>query len=36
MDKLLVLREGVVEAFGPRQEVLPRVTRAVPAARVVA
>jgi PrtD family type I secretion system ABC transporter len=36
MDKLLVLREGAVEAFGPRQDVLPRVTRAVPAARVVA
>ena len=36
MDKLLVLREGAIEAFGPRQEVLPRVTRAVPAARVVA
>jgi ABC-type protease/lipase transport system fused ATPase/permease subunit len=36
VDKLLVLREGAIEAFGPRQEVLPRVTRAVPPARVVA
>ena len=36
MDKLLVLREGAIEAFGPRQEVLPRVTRAVPAKREVA
>jgi ABC-type protease/lipase transport system fused ATPase/permease subunit len=36
MDKLLVLREGAIEAFGPRQDVLPRVTRAVPAKREVA
>jgi ABC-type protease/lipase transport system fused ATPase/permease subunit len=26
VDKLLVLREGVVEAFGPRSEVMQRVT----------
>jgi PrtD family type I secretion system ABC transporter len=30
-DKLLVLREGAVEAYGMRQEVLPRFTRALPA-----
>ena len=36
VDKLLVLREGAIESFGPRSEVMPRVTRAVPAARVVA
>jgi ABC-type protease/lipase transport system fused ATPase/permease subunit len=29
IDKLLVLREGVAEAFGARDEVLPRVTRAI-------
>jgi PrtD family type I secretion system ABC transporter len=29
IDKLLVLREGAVEAFGPRDEILPRVTRVV-------
>lgn len=28
-DKLLVLRDGVVEAFGPRGEIMPRVTRPV-------
>lgn len=27
IDKLLVLREGAVEAFGPRAEVMPRVTQ---------
>jgi ABC-type protease/lipase transport system fused ATPase/permease subunit len=37
VDKLLVVREGAVEAFGPRADILPRVTRAVPSgARVVA
>lgn len=36
MDKLLVLREGAVELFGPRTEVLARLTRgAVPAPAVV-
>src|SRR5205823_14054262 len=29
VDKLLVLREGVVELFGPRAEVMARVTRPV-------
>jgi PrtD family type I secretion system ABC transporter len=28
-DKLLVLRDGVIEAFGPRGEIMPRVTRPV-------
>ena len=27
VDKMLVLREGAVEAFGPRAEIVPRVTR---------
>jgi PrtD family type I secretion system ABC transporter len=40
VDKLLVLRDGVVEMFGPRAEVMARVTRAavpaVPPARGVA
>jgi ABC-type protease/lipase transport system fused ATPase/permease subunit len=31
VDKLLVIREGVVEMFGPRAEVLARLTRPVPA-----
>lgn len=36
MEKLLVLREGAVELFGPRTEVLARLTRgAVPAPAVV-
>ncbi|HVL36066.1 MAG TPA: type I secretion system permease/ATPase [Burkholderiales bacterium] len=35
VDKLLVLREGMVEAFGPREEIMPRVTRP-PAVRGVA
>ena len=30
VDKLLVLRDGMIETFGPREEVLPKVTRAVP------
>lgn len=29
-DKILVLREGVVEMFGPRAEILARLTRPVP------
>jgi PrtD family type I secretion system ABC transporter len=33
VDKMLVLREGTIEAFGPRRDVMPRVTRAWPAAR---
>jgi ABC-type protease/lipase transport system fused ATPase/permease subunit len=28
MDKLLVMREGAVEMFGPRAEIMARVTRA--------
>jgi len=30
VDKLLVLREGVAEMFGPRAEIMSRLTRAVP------
>ncbi|WP_375764330.1 type I secretion system permease/ATPase [Bradyrhizobium sp. Pha-3] len=30
VDKILVLREGTVEMFGPRQEILSRLTRPVP------
>ncbi|HEY6579210.1 MAG TPA: type I secretion system permease/ATPase [Rhizomicrobium sp.] len=26
VDKILILREGIVEAFGPRQEILPRLS----------
>jgi PrtD family type I secretion system ABC transporter len=33
LDKLLVLKEGAVELFGPRAEILARVTRLVSAAR---
>lgn len=33
VDKLLVLKDGVAELFGPRAEIMARVTRAVPAAR---
>jgi len=33
VDKLLVLKEGVVELFGPRAEVMARVTRVVPVAK---
>ena len=29
VDKVLVLRDGAVEAFGPRSEILPRVVRRV-------
>jgi PrtD family type I secretion system ABC transporter len=36
VDKLLVLREGAIEAFGPRNEIMQRVTRPVPAVREVA
>ncbi|WP_299619845.1 type I secretion system permease/ATPase [Pelagibius sp.] len=32
MDKLLVLRNGLIEQFGPREEVMPKVTKAVPVA----
>jgi ABC-type protease/lipase transport system fused ATPase/permease subunit len=27
MDRMLVLREGLVESFGPRAEIMPRFTR---------
>jgi ABC-type protease/lipase transport system fused ATPase/permease subunit len=27
LDKLLVLRDGAVEAFGPRAEIMPRMVR---------
>ena len=30
MDKLLVLRDGKIEHFGLREEVMPKVTKAVP------
>ncbi len=30
VDKILFLRDGVVEMFGPRDEVLPRLTRPAP------
>ena len=33
MDKLLVLRDGLIEHFGPREEVVPKVTKAVPKAQ---
>ena len=36
VDKLLVLREGAVDLFGPRAEVMARLTRAAPLAREVA
>jgi ABC-type protease/lipase transport system fused ATPase/permease subunit len=29
VDKLLVLRDGAVEVFGPRNEIMTRVTRPV-------
>jgi PrtD family type I secretion system ABC transporter len=35
VDKLLVLREGVVDMFGPRGDIMARLTRAAPAAREV-
>jgi ABC-type protease/lipase transport system fused ATPase/permease subunit len=31
VDKILVLREGAAELFGPRAEVMARITRAAPA-----
>jgi ABC-type protease/lipase transport system fused ATPase/permease subunit len=31
VDKLLLLRDGMVEAFGPRSELLPRLVRPAPA-----
>jgi ATP-binding cassette subfamily C exporter for protease/lipase/ATP-binding cassette subfamily C protein EexD len=36
VDRLLVLRDGMVDAFGSRGEVMARVTRVAPAAREVA
>jgi ABC-type protease/lipase transport system fused ATPase/permease subunit len=30
VDKILVLRDGVAEMFGPRHEIMSRLTRAVP------
>lgn len=35
-DKILVLREGVVEMFGPRNEILSRLTRPVAVPSVLA
>ncbi len=36
VDKLLVLKEGAVELFGPRADIIARVTRSLPPARGVA
>jgi ABC-type protease/lipase transport system fused ATPase/permease subunit len=36
VDKLLVLKDGVAEMFGPRAEVMARVTRGAPPVRGVA
>jgi PrtD family type I secretion system ABC transporter len=36
VDKLLVLREGAVDMFGPRAEIMARLTHAAPRAREVA
>ena len=36
VDKLLVLKDGVVELFGPRSEIIARVTRNVTPVRGVA
>jgi PrtD family type I secretion system ABC transporter len=36
VDRLLVLREGAMDMFGPRAEVMARLTRAAPRAREVA
>lgn len=30
MDKLLILRDGLIDQFGPREEIMPKVTKAVP------
>ena len=35
VDKILLLRDGQVEAFGPREEILPRLTRPAKIARPV-
>lgn len=32
MDKLLILRDGLIDQFGPREEIMPKVTKAVPRA----
>jgi ATP-binding cassette subfamily C protein/ATP-binding cassette subfamily C protein EexD len=36
VDKLLLLREGVVEMFGPRDEIIGRLTRPSPVQTVAA
>jgi ABC-type protease/lipase transport system fused ATPase/permease subunit len=36
VDKLLVLKDGVVESFGPRNEVIARLTRSPPVQAVTA
>jgi PrtD family type I secretion system ABC transporter len=36
VDKILFLRDGLVQMFGPREEVLPQVTRPVPVMRAQA
>jgi len=35
VDKILLLRDGQVEAFGPREEIMPRLTRPAKIARPV-
>ena len=35
VDKLLVLKDGMAEAFGPRNEVIARLTRLAPVQAVV-
>jgi ATP-binding cassette, subfamily C, type I secretion system permease/ATPase len=35
VDKLLVLKDGMAEAFGPRSEVIARLTRLAPVQGVV-
>lgn len=36
VDKILIVRDGVVASFGPRQEILAQITRPVPAVRAAA
>jgi ABC-type protease/lipase transport system fused ATPase/permease subunit len=36
VDKLLLLRDGVVEMFGPRDEIIGRLTRPAPVQTVTA
>jgi ABC-type protease/lipase transport system fused ATPase/permease subunit len=36
VDKILLLRDGAVDAFGPRAEILPRLTHGAPVPAMVA